>query len=71
MSGLNHLVKAMIEESHNTHSFESSINIRIRRKIVEAIVNEEASDAFEATQELIKLIKNERIRVKKVHSKYL
>ena len=64
-------VKAMIEESHNTHSFESSINIRIRRKIVEAIVNEEASDAFEATQELIKLIKNERIRVKKVHSKYL
>ena len=71
LSGLNHLVKAMIEESHNTHSFESSINTRIRRKIVEAIVNEKASDAFEATQELIRLIKNERIRVKKVHSKYL
>ena len=54
-----------------TSSAVVNLNIRIRRKIVEAIVNEEASDAFEATQELIKLIKNERIRVKKVHSKYL
>ena len=57
-SGLYHLVKAMIEESHNTHSFKSSINIRNRRKIVEVIVNEEAADAFEATQDLIKLITN-------------
>ena len=45
---------------------------RIEILTASAVVNlEEASDAFEATQELIKLIKNERIRFKKVHSKYL
>ena len=57
LANLKHFVKALIKEKHRILGGESPRNVRVHRKIAEAIVNQKASDAFDATTELLRLKK--------------
>ncbi|MDP6245572.1 MAG: GntR family transcriptional regulator [SAR324 cluster bacterium] len=71
LANLKHFVKALIKENHRILGGESPSHVRVHRKIAEAIVNQKASDAFDATTELLRLNKNDQTRIKKIQSKYL
>ena len=57
LANLKHFVKALIKENHRILGGESPSHVRVHRKIAEAIVNQKASDAFDATTELLRLKK--------------
>ena len=71
LSSLFHLVKVSIKENQKLHHFEFPANIRIYKKVVEAILNEKASDAFNSSLDLVRLIRNEQDRINNIKFKYL
>ena len=71
LSSLFHLVKVSIKENQKLHHFEFPTNIRICKKVVEAILNEKASDAFNSSLDLVRLIRNEQDRINNIKFKYL
>ena len=70
LTNLKHFVKALIKENQRILGGESPSHLRVHRKIANAIVKQKASDAFDATTELLRLNKNDQTRIKNIQSKY-
>ena len=63
-------MKVSIKENQKLHHFEF-YKYKDLQKVVEAILNEKASDAFNSSLDLVRLIRNEQDRINNIKFKYL